>query len=678
MGINALVVPFLLLPCVMPHSYTNTPYREASGLFYNNLGEAKISNSKLTLVSYVNFTHLSRAFERANHYFFQSQNLCALAMKESLKHSYTSFHCEQTLRVIKDQLSSISTKDETIYHISGQKLQSRNRRGLINGGSYILNWLFGTPDADDAQYYTDSINNLLNNNKQTQTLLKTQIQVISSTIQNFNNSVVSLQLNENKLNKNIEMINKLSSETNQYLDDLKLHTIITQHVMTLSLFTSRLSSEYDQYINSINLGKHGILSPQILTPKILFEELTKYKGHHELPIQVDYSNIHLYYKILELQVIPAKDITIFAIKIPLVNKDTFNIYELIPLPMQHNTSSIFSYIEPKQPFLLLSQSKIYSTLVKDLSNCNEYLEQHFICRGVHINKRTDQLTCETQLLFTPLNRMPEDCRTETFKAEVETWKYIKYNQWIYVLQKPITVTIICENQLNHMEDVTLHQTGILQLKPSCKGYTDLFVLETTSSTSRNISHYVPRLDITTDDCCLLTRKFNRTTPIQLTPIKITNIDLSELKYANKKLSEFDQIITDQLNKPFIIRHTKWYTIVLSTIGTILFLTICLNCCRRFGWLQPLKRLSCFIISPRNGDIIPPEIKSTINPRSSHSDTRPEHSDHTQEIVIYDRNRDAAVARVTYTVPEEEEEEEEDVRPTTSRGRIPTRRSNIPM
>ena len=97
---------------------------------------------------------------------------------------------------------------------------------------------------------------------------------------------------------------------------------------------------------------------------------------------------------------------------------------------------------------------------------------------------------------------------------------------------------------NHLEDVVLHQTGILQLEPSCKGYTVFFVIETTSSTSRNISHYVPKLDITTDDCCLLTRRFNKTVPVQLAPIKLMTIDLPELGYANRKLDEFNEIVTD--------------------------------------------------------------------------------------------------------------------------------------
>ena len=264
---------------------------------------------------------------------------------------------KSTLSMIKDQFSDITVKDETIHHLSSQRLQSRKRRGLINGVSYALNWLFGTPYADDAQYYTDSINTLLNDSRQTQTLLKSQIQVISSTLRNFNNSVNFLKLNENKSNKNILLINELSTTTNRKLDELKLENIITQHIISLSPYTNKLANEYDVYINAINLGRHGILSPQILTPKILLDELTRNEGYHELLIQPDYSTIHLYYKILELNVISEKNLIIFDIKIPIVDKITFNLYESIPLLMQYNTSSIFSYIEPRQLFLLLSQPK---------------------------------------------------------------------------------------------------------------------------------------------------------------------------------------------------------------------------------------------------------------------------------------------------------------------------------
>lgn len=118
------------------------------------------------------------------------------------------------------------------------------------------------------------------------------------------------------MNKNAELINKFTFETNNAIDTLKLESIITQQIMTLLSLTNKISNEYDKYLNAINLGKHGILSPQIITPKILFNELSSYHGYHELPILVDENKIHMYFKLLELQVFVNDNLIIFAIKIP--------------------------------------------------------------------------------------------------------------------------------------------------------------------------------------------------------------------------------------------------------------------------------------------------------------------------------------------------------------------------
>ena len=95
------------------------------------MAEAKIANNKLTLLSHVNFTHLNQALETARQHYLQSKNLCKLALEELSKYGYGSLHYQQSM--IKGQLSDIIVKDEPIHHLSGQRLQSRKRRGLING-----------------------------------------------------------------------------------------------------------------------------------------------------------------------------------------------------------------------------------------------------------------------------------------------------------------------------------------------------------------------------------------------------------------------------------------------------------------------------------------------------------------------------------------------------------------
>ncbi|GLV43803.1 hypothetical protein CBL_11617 [Carabus blaptoides fortunei] len=149
---------FLFLPFVHSTSnlYTNTPYNKSSGIFYNNLGEAKITNSKLTLLGHINVTHLNRALDKAKHFYAKSSNLCTTALKDKRNHNFVSFHCEPTLKLINEQLAEITNKAEILSHITGRVISPRKRKGLVNGVSYALNWLFGTPDADDAKYYSDN------------------------------------------------------------------------------------------------------------------------------------------------------------------------------------------------------------------------------------------------------------------------------------------------------------------------------------------------------------------------------------------------------------------------------------------------------------------------------------------------------------------------------------------
>lgn len=60
-------------------------------------------------------------------------------------------------------------KSSTLLHIIGNNdapfVSLRFKRYFINGVCYAFNWLFGIPDAEDAKYYTTSINNLLIDNK---------------------------------------------------------------------------------------------------------------------------------------------------------------------------------------------------------------------------------------------------------------------------------------------------------------------------------------------------------------------------------------------------------------------------------------------------------------------------------------------------------------------------------
>lgn len=425
---------------------------------------------------------------------------------------------------------------------------------------HILNWLIGTPDADDAKYYSDSIKALLNDNRQTQTLLKSQIQIASSTIKNFNNSIASLKVTEETLNNNIRLINKYMVGTENHISNLSLEAVIMEQIAILLSLSMQLSDHLDKHIESINLSSHNIISPFLISPKEFCDELVNYKDEsdNELLITPNYKNLPVLYKLVKVQNILIDELIVFVIRVPLAKKTDFTLYNLVPLPVQHQNTSVFSFIIPRNPYLLLSQSKSYFAALSELKNCDEYLQGKYVCTDVHTARTTEEATCEIKLLSPHTNQVPQDCSTKTISAELETWNYVGDNQWLHILHKPTTLTIICGGKnKDYMEDVVLNKTGMIQLHVGYKGYTMLYTLEPTNYVKKNITHYIPRINITEDDCCIrITDYLHHKSLSSLKPVKLTNIDLNDLKFNTKKLNEFDELLTHRLREPFIVTHTK--------------------------------------------------------------------------------------------------------------------------
>lgn len=80
------------------------------------------------------------------------------------------------------------------------------KRGLINGIGSAITWLFGNPSADDASFYTDSINSLMANQRQTHTLMQQQVSIVSETITNLNKSLIRMNDNVEILNRNLRTL----------------------------------------------------------------------------------------------------------------------------------------------------------------------------------------------------------------------------------------------------------------------------------------------------------------------------------------------------------------------------------------------------------------------------------------------------------------------------------------
>lgn len=151
-------------------------------------------------------------------------------------------------------------------------------------------------------------------------------------------------------------------------------------------------------------------------------------------------------------------------------------------------------------------------------------------------------------------------------------------------------------------DIPIVSTGLLEIRPGFKAYTQTHVLEANEiGPTSNYFNPVPNYNIVQDDCFQKKEEILNVSSVQLETIRFSNIKLDELKYANHKLKHFDDILQEQLNKPTQIHHSNWFISGLSAIGSIVALALIYLCLRFCGCLQLCRRFLCCLTKSRKYD-----------------------------------------------------------------------------
>lgn len=200
------------------------------------------------------------------------------AKKKSLRSSYNGPY--KIVQVHDNQTATLqiaSTKLQT-YHFNliktyivsdGPNVQDgdtclNSKRGLMNGIESAITWLFGNPSADDATFYSDSINSLVANQKQTQTLMQQQVSIISETITNFNKSLNRMNENVNILDKNLKQLNKMNNDIKD--TELNFEITLSNHMLLLIEMTDDVNQLLENYVNDLSLIHNGLINFRTLPP----------------------------------------------------------------------------------------------------------------------------------------------------------------------------------------------------------------------------------------------------------------------------------------------------------------------------------------------------------------------------------------------------------------------------
>lgn len=531
------------------------------------MGKVKIKNGNLNLVIPIDISHIQLHIENINSVLETVTYFCNKTKE------FDESECENIIEPLITHYKNMVKEYSSITHLIDDRLK---RRAWFGGVGTAFKHIFGTLDEDDAEKYDSAINYVQDDQKRIASLVKEHILVTRTTLTRFNETIKSLRSNENNLNLAIDKLSVKLKYLSNRTDHLSVMSGLNTIYNNLEASILTLSFQIEDITNAILLSRVNIIHPSVITPQELYKELAD--NYKYLPNELEFVvplELKLIHKIMNMSKLISYYLNkkiMFVLTIPLTNPLEFYLYNSIPLPMPHNVTNpnSFSVIIPSNKYIAITKDKTHYCNLNDIDTCQIIDHQNYLCKIMNIFPTSANPNCESELLSKVVSSLPEYCKTEFVNGELDIWKPIRNNRWIFVQSKFSKLTIDCL----HSEpiDIKLLGTGIVYIPIHCKAYCkstrllpDYNVLNVTIP-SINLD-----FNLINDSCCSLSKFKEVANSVPL--LKLNNIDLENLPLTQNLDKDMIQDLNKIINKPHFIQYGAHYSTLIIFV-TIIVISFC--------------------------------------------------------------------------------------------------------
>lgn len=472
------------------------------------------------------------------------------------------------LSLLEQISKSIRTKFNEIYLNT-----KRYKRGILNGIGTIFKSITGNLDAEDGQYYSDCVNKLNQDEHHLENLLKNQISVTTSVIQNFNLTIQKLQIDEETFNKDIKVIETtiLQTEQDMQIIQSKLKFLeICEQLMASYLF---IEDNLNDVLNSITFARLKIIHTSIINPQDLvnsLQEISQNLQRNNLPLPINLSKVAQYLDIIELKAFQVNSELIFVLNIPLVDPQTYSVYKLYPIPILDNRTGLHHILSTSQKYIARDDDSLMFIPISDLKECKPLYFNTKLCSNLFAYPIDNKAICEARL-FKNFKNLPENCQTSFIFSQGYNIQKLEENIWLAITAEPLHATINCPEKSSKTEIIL--RNSVIKLQPNCYAYVGITKIQASSNDVVDIKDDTHPITIPYECCNEVPDKIQ--VP-KLKPLKLNDLNTEDLEVAKHKLDQYSKDLDDLINEPFVTKHISWFTyfIIIVIIGFTSLYLIC--------------------------------------------------------------------------------------------------------
>lgn len=442
---------------------------------------------------------------------------------------------------------------------------SRQKRGLVNPLGSLIKIITGNLDHDDAIKYDNLIKEVKSRQHSIEkktTLIAEMVKIFTNSTVNITNNLIQLGITVNQNSKNINEI-LITSHINQVI-----------HAYNLFLHNFQIIyAKLNEIENILAFSRMGILHQSVVDAYELVKILKLIEKTDKLIFP---SNLENLIKIEQSIVLKSyfKDYEItFVMEIPLVRKDNYFYYKIVPLPVTNPETNLTLIILPKYPYLIMKGLKANSLSTP----CKTIDDGVYLCDELQTIVPVED-TCILDLMRYSNNVTCTQIPIELEEVKVES---LQINRWILYTKTAVDLTRSCANEILHY---TIFGTYLLTIDDKCEYKISEYCLRERNIKGENLLY--PKLPLVK-----LPEKLRIDIQRNVNPVKLSGVNLADLKMLSYALENSEKRSDSVVNTESVSLGTivLYVILILSFCSFILYKYPKLVCKSCKGRNHPLKK-----------------------------------------------------------------------------------------
>lgn len=482
------------------------PQNSNLGIYIEELANLRIYNTEWILVTKIDLNFYRSEFFKLVELYENLEHRCDFILDryQTYFEGYTTPYCKAPLQQIKIMM------DES-KHLSADWFIKREKRSFLSvlGGALLGGFGFNLLSSFQTNEYLAEFEAMKAQNKHRDMIISKQTSLLEYAFDEIEtmNETFSSQINsiESKLNIFDKNLKSISTNHNHQVNLNNIFSIRIDFTMILnhfSLILTQYRERQKQFLDTVAITHKNPSNPNIIPPKVLFEELNNIKGaisslELDLPFPASRESLSLFYQIATPRARIEKDALVIDISIPLIKTKKYVLYKGTSMPYRIH-GNLFSYIVPHHEYIALDTffEKYVAITNDEISNCFHVNSSNIICKQTFpILSAYHTQTCEINLLRS-LN-VSTECNIRVANLTSELWiKLRKPNTYIYTFPSNQMLQVDCPNTKIKQ---FYNGSGIISFTSGCTVKTeDIEIQAFQTIQSEILNEFIPSVKINTN------------------------------------------------------------------------------------------------------------------------------------------------------------------------------------